>query len=156
MTEMRMIMHKHYSIDELEKTNFWHRLEPEGVDFHYVYNNERKYAYFTPNNNNKNESVDYMEKITALARVRKINNYKRTIFKRKIVSAILDETKIWLPEIQRYINNFIGFDSYTTNTRINSYGFFKKPLNHPIYDPQPVLEEHELLVIDTIGEQKED
>ena len=37
-----MMMYKHYSIDELEKTNFWHRLEPEGVDFHYVYNNERK------------------------------------------------------------------------------------------------------------------
>lgn len=155
MTETRMIMHKHYSIDELEKTNFWHRLEPEGVDFHYVYNNERKYAYFTPNS--KTQFVDYVEKYSELARVRKMNNYKRTIFKRKIVSAILDKTKIWLPEIQRYINNFIGFDSYTTNTRINSYGFFKKTLNrHPIDDPMPMLEEHELLAIDTIGEQEED
>lgn len=155
MTETRMIMHKHYSIDELEKTHFWHRLEPEGVDFHYVYNNERKYAYFTPNS--KTQFVVYIEKYSELARVRKMNNYKRTIFKRKIVSAILDKTKIWLPEIQRYINNFIGFDSYTTNTRINSYGFFKKPLNHnPIDDPPPMLEEHELLAIDTIGEQEED
>jgi hypothetical protein len=155
MTETRMIMHKHYSIDELEKTNFWHRLEPEGVDFHYVYNKERKYVYFTPNS--QTQFVDYVEKYSELARVRKMNNCKRTIFKRKIVSAILDKTKIWLPEIQRYINNFIGFDSYTTNTRINSYGFFKKPLNrHPIDDPPPMLEEHELLAIDTIGEQEED
>ena len=91
MTETRMIMYKHYSIDELEKTNFWHRLEPEGVDFHYVYNNERKYVYFTPNS--KTEFVDYIEKYSQLARVRKMNNYKRTIFKRKIVSAILNKTK---------------------------------------------------------------
>ena len=155
MTETRMIMHKHYSIDELEKTNFWHRLEPEGVDFHYVYNNEHKYAYFTPNS--KTQFVNYVEKYSELARVRKMNNYKRTIFKRKIVSAILDKTKIWLPEIQRYINNFIGFDSYSTKTKINSYGFFRKPLNHhPINDPPPMLEEHELLVIDNTGEQKED
>jgi hypothetical protein len=155
MTETRMIMYKHYSIDELEKTNFWHRLEPEGVDFHYVYNNERKYVYFTPNS--KTEFVDYIEKYSQLARVRKMNNYKRTIFKRKIVSAILNKTKIWLPEIQRYINNFIGFDSYSTITKINSYGFFRKPLNRdPFNDPQPVLEEHELLAIDTIGEQEDD
>ena len=154
MTETRMIMYKDYSIDELEKTQFWHRLEPEGVDFHYVYNNERKYAYFMPNN--KTEFVDYVEKHSELARVRKMNNYKRTIFKRKIVSAILDKTKIWLPEIQRYINNFIGFDSYTTKTKINSYGFFIKPLNcvHFNYPPH-VLEEHELLVIDNIGEQED-
>ena len=155
MTETRMIMYKHYSIDELEKTNFWHRLEPEGVDFHYVYNNERKYVYFTPNS--KTEFVDYVEKYSQLARVRKMNNYKRTIFKRKIVSAILNKTKIWLPEIQRYINNFVGFDSYSTITKINSYGFFRKPLNRdPFNDPQPVLEEHELLAIDTIGEQEDD
>lgn len=155
MTETRMIMHKHYSIDELEKTHFWHRLEPEGVDFHYVYNNERKYVYFTPNS--KTEFVDYIEKYSQLARVRKMNNYKRTIFKRKIVSAILNKTKIWLPEIQRYINNFVGFDSYSTITKINSYGFFRKPLNRdPFNDPQPVLEEHELLAIDTIGEQEDD
>jgi len=155
MTETRMIMHKHYSIDELEKTHFWHRLEPEGVDFHYVYNNERKYVYFTPNS--KTEFVDYVEKYSQLARVRKMNNYKRTIFKRKIVSAILNKTKIWLPEIQRYINNFVGFDSYSTITKINSYGFFRKPLNRdPFNDPQPVLEEHELLAIDTIGEQEDD
>ena len=155
MTETRMIMYKHYSIDELEKTNFWHRLEPEGVDFHYVYNNERKYVYFTPNS--KTEFVDYIEKYSQLARVRKMNNYKRTIFTRKIVSAILNKTKIWLPEIQRYINNFIGFDSYSTITKINSYGFFRKPLNRdPFNDPQPVLEEHELLAIDTIGEQEDD
>ena len=155
MTETRMIMHKHYYIDELEKTHFWHRLEPEGVDFHYVYNNERKYVYFTPNS--KTEFVDYVEKYSQLARVRKMNNYKRTIFKRKIVSAILNKTKIWLPEIQRYINNFVGFDSYSTITKINSYGFFRKPLNRdPFNDPQPVLEEHELLAIDTIGEQEDD
>ena len=155
MTETRMIMHKHYSIDELEKTHFWHRLEPEGVDFHYVYNNERKYVYFTPNS--KTEFVDYLEKYSQLARVRKMNNYKRTIFKRKIVSAILNKTKIWLHEIQRYINNFVGFDSYSTITKINSYGFFRKPLNRdPFNDPQPVLEEHELLAIDTIGEQEDD
>jgi len=155
MTETRMIMHKHYSIDELEKTHFWHRLEPEGVDFHYVYNNERKYVYFTPNS--KTEFVDYIEKYSQLARVRKMNNYKRTIFKRKIVSAILNKTKIWLPEIQRYINNFVGFDSYSTITKINSYGFFRKPLNRdPFNDPKPVLEEHELLAIDTIGEQEDD
>lgn len=154
MTETRMIMYKDYSIDELEKTQFWHRLEPEGVDFHYVYNNERKYAYFMPNN--KTEFVDYVEKHSELARVRKMNNYKRTIFKRKIVSAILDKTKIWLPEIQRYINNFIGFDSYTTKTKINSYGFFIKPLNCvPFNYPPHVLEEHELLVIDNIGEQED-
>jgi hypothetical protein len=155
MTETRMIMHKHYSIDELEKTNFWHRLEPEGVDFRYVYNKERKYVYFTPNS--QTEFIDYVEKHSELARVRKMNNYRRTIFKRKIVSAILNKTKIWLPEIQRYINNFIGFDSYTTNTRISCYGLFKKPLNrHPFDDPPPVLEDHEVLVIDNIGEQNED
>jgi len=155
MTETRMIMYKHYSIGELEKTNFWHRLEPEGVDFHYVYNKERKYVYFTPNS--QTVFIDFGEKHSELARVRKMNNYKRTIFKRKIVSAILDKTKIWLPEIQRYINNFIGFDSYSTKTRINSYGFFRKPLNHhPFNDPPHVLEEHELLVIDNIGEQDDD
>ena len=155
MTETRMIMYKHYSIGELEKTNFWHRLEPEGVDFHYVYNKERKYVYFTPNS--QTVFIDFGEKHSELARVRKMNNYKRTIFKRKIVSAILDKTKIWLPEIQRYINNFIGFDSYSTKTRINSYGFFRKPLNHhPFNDPPHVLEEHELLVIDNIGEQEDD
>jgi hypothetical protein len=155
MTETRMIMYKHYSIDELEKTNFWHRLEPEGVDFHYVYNKERKYVYFTPNS--QTVFIDYVEKYSQLARVRKMNNYKRTIFKRKIVSAILNKTKIWLPEIQQYINNFIGFDSYSTKTKINSYGFFIKPLNHnPFNDPPPVLEEHELLVIDNIGEQEDD
>ena len=155
MTETRMIMYKHYSIDELEKTQFWHRLEPEGVDFHYVYNKERKYVYFTPNS--QTEFIDYVEKHSELARVRKMNNYRRTIFKRKIVSAILNKTKIWLPEIQRYINNFIGFDSYTTKTKINSYGFFIKPLNCDSFnDPPHALEEHELLAIDTIGEQEED
>ena len=59
-------MHKHYSIDELEKTNFWHRLEPEGVDFHYVYNKERKYVYFTPNS--QTQFVDYVEKYSELAK----------------------------------------------------------------------------------------
>lgn len=148
-------MYKHYSIDELEKTLFWHRLEPEGVGFHYVYNNERKYAYFMPNS--KTEFVNYEEKHIELARVRKMNNYKRTIFKRKIVSAILDKTKIWLPEIKRYINTFIGFDSYSTKTKINSYGFFRKPLNnYPFNDHPLVLQEHELLVIDNIGEQEDD
>ena len=60
-------------------------------------------------------------------------------------------------ESKSFRYNFIGFDSYSTKTKINSYGFFRKPLNrHPFDAPPPMLEEHELLVIDNIGEQEDD
>tara|TARA_A100001388_G_C28731474_1_gene481686 strand:+ start:509 stop:958 length:450 start_codon:yes stop_codon:yes gene_type:complete len=145
MTEMRMLMYKHYSIDELEKTYFWHLLEPDGVDFHYVYNKKHKYAYFMPNNEDSH---------FGLAHARKMNNYKRTIFKRKIISSLLDKTKIWLPEIKRQIITFIGFDSYINNTKINDFGLIRRPFSfNSIYVPLPVIEDHELLIIDNIEEQ---
>ena len=145
MTEMRMVMHKYYSIAELEKTNFWYLLEPDGVDFHYVYNKKRKYAYFMPNNK---------ESYFGLAHARKMNNYKRTIFKRKIISSLLDKTKLWLPEMKRKIITYLGFDSYINNTKVNEFGLIRAPYNpNSIHIPLPVLEDHDMLVIDNIEEQ---
>lgn len=144
MTEMRMVMHKYYSIAELEKTNFWYLLEPDGVDFHYVYNKKRKYAYFMPNNK---------EGYFRLAHARKMNNYKRTIFKRKIISSLLDKTKLWLPEMKRKIITYLGFDSYINNTKVNEFGLIRAPYNpNSIHIPLPVLEDHDMLVIDNIEE----
>lgn len=140
MTETRMIMYKHYSIDELEKTDFWHRVEPDGVDFKYVYNNERKCAYFMPNN----KQLWY-----ELIHTRKMNNYKRTIFKRKIVSALLDKTKLWLPELKKIIYTFIGFDSYSNSIKMNDYGYVGKGIPFPLK-----FQKKDLLVIDDIEEQQ--
>ena len=140
MTETRMIMYKHYSIDELEKTDFWHRVEPDGVDFKYVYNNERKCAYFMPNN----KQLWY-----ELIHTRKMNNYKLTIFKRKIVSALLDKTKLWLPELKKIIYTFIGFDSYSNSIKMNDYGYVGKGIPFPLK-----FQKKDLLVIDDIEEQQ--
>lgn len=140
MTETRMIMYKHYSIDELEKTDFWHRNEPDGVDFNYVYNNEHKYAYFMPNNKHI---------WTELIHARKINNYKRTIFKRKITYALLNKTKLWLPELKNIIYTFIGFDSYSNSIKMNDYGYVGKGIPFPLE-----FQKKDLLVIDDIEEQQ--